>query len=75
MKALALYGQTPGRRTLIMDLLYFLWMLPAVWAVEGEPMFNSSSIECLSVCGHHECRTTADRNVKARCKLVTAGEE
>ncbi|XP_038577577.1 ephrin type-B receptor 2-like isoform X1 [Micropterus salmoides] len=42
MKALALYGQTPGRRTLIMDLLYFLWMLPAVWAVE-EVLMDSTT--------------------------------
>lgn len=40
MNVLVLYSQTPGM-SMIMDILCFLWMLPAVWAVEGKPLSNS----------------------------------
>ena len=40
MNALASHRPASGM-IIIMDILYFLWILPAVWAVEGKPVFNS----------------------------------
>uniref|UniRef100_A0A3Q3FD96 receptor protein-tyrosine kinase n=1 Tax=Labrus bergylta TaxID=56723 RepID=A0A3Q3FD96_9LABR len=41
MNALPFCGQKPGI-TVIMDILYFLWMLPSVWAVE-EVLMDSTT--------------------------------
>lgn len=41
MNALVSYSQTPGL-TIIMDILFFLWMLPTAWAVEGKTLLNCS---------------------------------
>ena len=40
MNAFVFYSQMSGI-SVIMDILYFLWILPAVWAVEGKPLFHS----------------------------------
>lgn len=37
MNALGFPRQTPG---MLRDILRFVWMLPAVWAVEGKPAFS-----------------------------------
>ncbi|XP_051805312.1 ephrin type-B receptor 2-like isoform X3 [Acanthochromis polyacanthus] len=41
MNALAFYSQMPGM-TIIMDIFYFLWILPPVWAVE-EVLMDSTT--------------------------------
>lgn len=40
MNAFVFYSRMSGI-TVIMDILYLLWILPAVWAVEGKPLFHS----------------------------------
>lgn len=37
MNVMGFPRQTPG---MVLDILRLLWMLPAVWAVEGKPAFS-----------------------------------
>ena len=49
-----------------MDILYFLWMLPTVWAVEGKPAFSSCSAPDCEWCVDAERHSRAPSVIKKR---------